>query len=183
MRVRSGLLPVLVALAVVVPACSSDGSPGSSPVDGGRSTLVDAATGTTGGEDASVLDPGDAATSTSAYHAAVIADGPVAYWRFEEKAGTIAKDEVGNAHPGLYFGGTTLGGAGIEAGGSAVKLDGTSGCIGVGPYFRFAGRVTFSVEGWVNASSYGASGTRVVSTEGFPTGIRSGWNLSATWRA
>lgn len=118
-------------------------------------------------------------TPSDPYRAAVLADGPVAYWRFEERAGTQAADEVGNAHPGRYFGGVTLGAEGVR--GAAVRLDGTSGCVAVGEVFRFAGRVPFSVEGWVRLTEYGREGTRIASTEGFPTGVRSGWNLSASY--
>jgi Concanavalin A-like lectin/glucanases superfamily len=173
---------LVAALLGAIPACSDEASstPGSSNGGGGAGDGGNGAGGAAGGPGGA--GSGGAASGTpSIYRAAVMADGPVAYWRFGERDGATAKDEVGNAHPGTYFGTTTLGVPGIEAADTAVKLDGTSGCIGVGEFFRFAGQVPFSVEGWVNISTYGAMGTRVVSTEGYPTGIRSGWNLSASY--
>lgn len=116
-----------------------------------------------------------------AYAAAVRAADPVAYWRFDEVDGTEAANAVSGAPAGAYFGGFTLGAEGVVAGNTAVALDGTTGCIGVGDHFRFAGRVEFSVEAWVKLTKHGENGTRLVSTEGFPTGIRSGWNLSANY--
>lgn len=124
---------------------------------------------------------GGATGAADAYRAIVLADGPVAYWRFEESAGATARDEVGDAHHGTYLGGASLGAPGILAGSSAVLLDGASGCVSVGEVFRFAGRVPFSVEAWVKVSEYGDEGSRIVSTEGYPTGVRSGWNLSASY--
>ncbi len=124
--------------------------------------------------------PSGSGDEGGAYRAAVLGDDPVAYWRFEESSGTAAKDEIDNAHPGTYFGSFTLGADGVGSS-RAVGLDGTSACIAVGEYFRFSGSVPFSVEGWVKVTGYGAMGTRLVSTEGFPTGIRSGWNLSASY--
>lgn len=117
------------------------------------------------------------------YRNAVMADGPVGYWRLGESSGTTAKDEIGNAHPGTYYGGYEQKVPGITAEDTATRFDGTTGCISVGQFFRFPGRVPYSAEGWVKITSYGAEGTRIVSTEGFPTGIRSGWNLSASYGA
>ena len=165
--------------AVFVIACGSgdDTNGGASGSDGGAATTSDA--GSTNGLDAGTTTLGDGAV-VSAYSNAVYADSPVAYWRFEETSGTTLKDEVGNAHPGTSFGGVTLGVDGV-GGTKAAGLDGTSGCIAIGDDFRFSGRVPFSAEGWVKVTSYGDEGTRILSTEGFPTGVRSGWNLSASY--
>ncbi|RYZ65113.1 MAG: LamG domain-containing protein, partial [Proteobacteria bacterium] len=95
--------------------------------------------------------------------------------------GMPARDEIGDTHPGTFYGSVEHGVAGIVPENGAARFDGTTGCIGVGEYFRFPGRAAFSVEGWVNLSEYGSEGTRMVSTEGYPTGIRSGWNLSASY--
>lgn len=173
------LAPLLLAIAA---GCSDDPAPAASGAkDGGTTTQQPDGSVS---QVPSVPNPDGGppiTTTTSAYRTAILADSPVAYWRFEEADGTVAKDEIANAHPGTYFGTTQHGAPGISANEKAVKLDGKSGCIGVGEFFRFAGRVAFSVEGWVNISTYGKDGTRVVSTEGFPTGIRSGWSLSASY--
>jgi hypothetical protein len=139
-----------------------------------------------GDDDASATPRADAGPrpdggDEAVYANVVLEDDPVGYWRFGESGGTTAIDEVGQAHPGTYHGGFTLGVAGIAGSDGALGLDGASGCVVIGDAFRFAGRVPFSVEAWVKLEAYGEGGTRLVSSEGFPTGIRSGWSLSASY--
>lgn len=61
------------------------------------------------------------------YRNAVMALGPVGYWRLGEAAGTVAKDETG-ANDGTYVNTPTLGVAGFLAGdpNTAVTLNGTT---------------------------------------------------------
>lgn len=181
------LSPVCLAFTILSLACSANDPAGTSndPAasgDGGAASGSGSSSGSSSGGGSGGSSSGDAAApADDAYRQTVMADAPVAYWRLGDAEGAPAKDEVGDAHPGAYYGNVEHEVAGIIAGNGAARFDGSTGCIGVGEYFRFPGRVAFSVEGWVNLTEYGAEGTRMVSTEGFPTGIRSGWNLSASY--
>lgn len=170
-------LKLLIWSAASLFACSSDETGASS----GAGSSGSSGDGSSGGTSGTSGTSGNTSTGDNPYSQAVLKDAPVAYWRFEEASGTSAKNEVGGAPAGTYFGSFKLAAAGIPGGGKAVELDGKTACIGVGQYFRFPGRVAFSAEGWVKITTYGNEGTRILSTEGFPTGIRSGWNLSASY--
>jgi hypothetical protein len=89
--------------------------------------------------------------SAGAYAAAVLADGPVAYYRFEDSSDSnFAKDEVG-AHPAnVTAKGATFGGDGVA--GHAVTFDGNA-ALDVGDVFDFAGKQPFSLELWVKATT------------------------------
>jgi hypothetical protein len=65
------------------------------------------------------------------YEAAILAGGPVAYWRLDEASGTIAHDNWGG-YDGTYNGGVTLGVPGSLTGDSdtAAEFNGTSGYVG-----------------------------------------------------
>lgn len=58
------------------------------------------------------------------YQATVLADAPVAYYRFEEVAGTSALDSSGNGNTGTYNNGPLLAQAGLPQLGLAVAFDG-----------------------------------------------------------
>jgi hypothetical protein len=58
------------------------------------------------------------------YPATVLADAPVAYYRFEEVAGTTAVDSSGNANTGTYTNGPLLAQTGLPQLGLAVSFDG-----------------------------------------------------------
>jgi len=64
------------------------------------------------------------AVATAQYPATVLADAPVAYYRFEEAAGTTALDSSGNGHPGTYTSGPLLAQTGLPQLGLAVSFDG-----------------------------------------------------------
>lgn len=83
------------------------------------------------------------------YAQLVIADGPVAYWRFEESGGTVAVDEMGN-YPGTFTG-TVAHGSGI-AGSRGAVFDGTTTRVIVGDVFAFAGTAPYTLEVWANPS-------------------------------
>ncbi len=95
------------------------------------------------------VDGGDA--GASAYRAAVLADTPLGYWRFDEASGTTAKDEVG-AHDGTYSGTLSLGAPGAILGESSTALTLTDGQVSMGDAFGFVGRAPFSVEAWIKPS-------------------------------
>ena len=96
-----------------------------------------------------VPEPDAAATDTDAeaplppYAAAVLADRPVAYWRFEETAGDVAFDAMGR-HPATRTGGPVGRGPGAVAG-TAARFEG--GCLDAGSVPGLGGAV--SIEAWV----------------------------------
>jgi hypothetical protein len=104
--------------------------------------------------DADVLADADADADGSvdrsaAYRAAVTADMPLAYWRFEETSGIVAKDETGQ-HDGTYVLGPTLAVDGIIPGTRAMALPtGKNAHVVVpGSVFRFADNAAFTIELW-----------------------------------
>ncbi len=60
-------------------------------------------------------------TPASVYRQAVLADGPVSYWRLGEASGTVAADVQG-LHAGTYVGSPTLGAAGKVSGDAAATF-------------------------------------------------------------
>jgi Concanavalin A-like lectin/glucanases superfamily len=103
--------------------------------------------------DAPVDAPPDVASDappTSVYRAAVLQDTPVAYWRLDEKTGSVAHDETGHGYSGAYSASCVLGATGALAGDpdTALQLDGTGCVVDVGDLFDFAGQAPFSLEMW-----------------------------------
>jgi hypothetical protein len=103
------------------------------------------------GVDASSRDGfGDGSANT--YTDAVLTDGPIAYYRFDETSGTVAHDASGNGNDANIGVGVTWGQQGAIAGDSNTAIhvaDGSAG-VDVGPRFDFTGTSPFSIEGWVN---------------------------------
>lgn len=114
------------------------------------------------------------------YEDAVRESSPVAWWRFDDLQGTVARDSAPPAQNGRYVGQV---GRGVEGPltnriDTAVSFDGFSSVI-LGDRFDFAGRAPFSVEAWVKPRLPQPSPfTRIVSKESFsPGGKRNGWAL------
>ena len=134
-------------------------------MDAGR----DAGSGTDGGSDAGPP-PVDAGPMLDPYPAAVLADGPVAYWRLDEPAGSAtARDASGNEHDGTYLGGITLGATGIDGGGAAA-FDGTSGRVVFGDVLDFADNVPFTLEVWLDPETLDNTYRRIIDKNGYPSG-------------
>ena len=85
------------------------------------------------------------------YAAEVLADDPVAYWRFEETSGSVAADETGD-HPGSYDDGVTLGvpGALTSEIGHGASFDGVDDHVEV-PWAAVLNPATFTVEAWARS--------------------------------
>jgi hypothetical protein len=114
------------------------------------------------------------AVNVTGYPATVLADGPVAYWRLDETAGTTAVDATGHGHDGTYTGAPALHQpTGVTGGGTAVTFDGTTDQWVSVPWSSALNTAQFTVEAWVKAT--GGSGWRTVAasysyaskTEGF----------------
>jgi hypothetical protein len=141
--------PVLSVAPLALCACSLISLDGldSQVALGARDAGTDAG-GADGGSETSLPPP-------TPYAQTVLADSPLAYWRFDEASGTTARDFSGNGHDATYMGGVQLGGPGAIAGESdgAAIFDGSSGYVDAGDLFAFAGSQAFSVEAWVRSVS------------------------------
>ena len=135
---------LLAVAAAALPACSLVS------LDGLSGGLAGDAS-TAGGADSE-------AGAIPGYAGQVLADAPVAYWRFDETAGTTAVDSSGHGNDATYQGGITLGVAGAIAGDgdTAAAFDGVTGFVTAGKRFAFVGQAPFSVEAWVVAQSQAA---------------------------
>ena len=149
MRARTAILGS--GLACALAACSL------------TTSLSGLSTGEPTAEAGSTLDAGDATVATgdaapkvdatteagsSAYRATVLADSPLAYFRFDD-TGTVAKDETG-AHDGTYNGVVThVAGAIAAEPSSAAVFDGAS-YVDVGDILPFLGAAPFTLEAWAS---------------------------------
>ncbi len=121
-------------------------SPGTYPV-----TL----TGTTSsGTTASSTGTVTVSAASASYSSAVLADGPVGYWRLGETSGTSVADTTGSP-PGSLVGGVTEGVAGVAGdGNTAFGFNGTNGYVTIGDRanldFTSQG---FAVEAWVKPNT------------------------------
>lgn len=109
--------------------------------------------------DTIVLDRGGSSGGTTPYSSAVVADGPVGYWRLGEASGTTAADVTG-AHPGTYFNAPQLGVTGLLTGetNSAVRLDGLNDYVRVANTSALSPTATVSVEAWIKPEAIPAAG-------------------------
>ena len=104
-----------------------------------------------------------AATGAAAgYREAVLADGPFAYWRLDESAGTEARDSSGNMNDGLYENSPGRGVAGATVdGNTAVSFDGADDVVRVPvsgrPIATFGAQMEdFTVEAWYRSRGTGS---------------------------
>ena len=97
----------------------------------------------------------DADQSVSKYSRAVLADGPVGYWKLDEVSGTTAADAVGETHL-TYGGGYTLNQTALCGERRAVDFDGTAstGASNLTPDSSLLILGDCTVEAWVNFGSF-----------------------------
>jgi hypothetical protein len=182
----AALVSALLASALV--ACSLltslDDLSGGAPDDAGRAESANVPEGggeaTTSDDATSTADaPDDAATRSEIYASAVRSDAPRGYWRLEESAGALAKEETGR-YGGTYLASPALGQPGV-AGSLAIKLlKGSQARMSApGADFRFPGNVPYSVELWVKPGvirDYALIGGDEISPN---ANGRAGWSLVA----
>lgn len=86
---------------------------------------------------------------SQAYADAVLAAGPVNYWRLGDPHGATATDEISAGGNGSYRDGVTLGqvGAFLDGDDASVTLDGAAGAVEV-PAENLEGAASLSVEMW-----------------------------------
>lgn len=89
------------------------------------------------------------APAANSYEAAIVADGPEAWWRLDEPAGSTTMFDAMGRHDGTYIGsGITLGSPGAIAGGNtAASFDGTDG-YGDVLYSSDLNSAEFTIEAW-----------------------------------
>lgn len=93
------------------------------------------------------------------YPELVMSHEPIAYWRFDDVAGSnTAINEVANAPEGTVNGGATFGVNGLITDGTAMAVDGMGDFVEVeGAPFYFEQASSFTVEAWVNATPLGVN--------------------------
>lgn len=111
--------------------------------------------------------------AVAAYQDVVLADHPVAYYRFEETSGTTANDSSGNSNNGTYMNGVVLGQPSAPLLGKAGTFD------GIAAYVSTLRTVStdFTLELWINTTAssltgsfaYEGSGLLWSDVEGQPT--------------
>jgi hypothetical protein len=111
------------------------------------------------------------------YAATVLADGPIAYWRFDETSGSKVLDASGHGRDGTCFG-VALGATGAVGGNAAAGFDGSSSYCTFGDIFDFEGTQPFSVEAWISASPAIPNFSRVLSKETYAAQNNDGWDLT-----
>lgn len=172
-RVAVGVAASL-AVVCVAPACWLTSS-FDALVDGGT-TAVDAAfeAPADGRSDAGI--PTDAGCLANDYVSSVLADRPLAYWRLDEDAGTIARDLTGD-YDGTYHAGVTLGVPGILPGDTAASFDGDGGYADFGANLAFFYEAPFSVEAWIRPARLDGEYRGVLSNESTSITQRFGYLL------
>jgi hypothetical protein len=120
MRLALGLATLATAGCSLL--TSLDGLGGSADAGDAAAEATADDSGPEGSADAAA----DADAATNPYAAAVLADNPVAYYRFEETSGTVAHDSSGHGLDATYGANVTLGVAGLAGGGFAAQFDGTT---------------------------------------------------------
>jgi hypothetical protein len=107
-----------------------------------------------GGAMAMGMMSGQAGAAVTAYRNAVLGDGAIAYYEFEEAAGSVANDSAGADNNGAFLGGTVLNQTGGPVGlGRSVSFNGTDARVRIpdSPIFDL-GTGAFSVELWYRAN-------------------------------
>ncbi|MBI4091502.1 LamG domain-containing protein, partial [candidate division WWE3 bacterium] len=98
------------------------------------------------------------------------APGPVGYWNFEEKTGTVANDTSGNGYNSSSFTGNTAWASGKY--GAGLSFDGTDDVVRIveGTYTNLGVGVTvdsYTVEAWIKTNTnYSANATVVAKDDG-----------------
>jgi hypothetical protein len=125
-----------------------DAPPSDAPVSRDGTRPADAVAGKDATSDAGSL-----------YRAAVLASGPLAYWRMGEAPMAMsAFDETGHGHTGTYAA-CTLGqpGAIQDDPNTAAGFNGLTSYVDVGNAFGFPDNQTFTVEAWIKPTLYDTS--------------------------
>jgi hypothetical protein len=154
---RNGYTVVLMIVGACPSACSlftdlrgfsepSHGDAAPTSNDSGDAGVEDSSPSTTDGEsDAPVTLPQDP------YAKAVLADGPIAYFRLDDTSGSICRNEVANGAITCVFSdtGLTWNAPGFGGTSRGVHFDAMSGRIVVNGAMTFKGKEPYAIEMWV----------------------------------
>jgi hypothetical protein len=151
--------------------------------DSGALASGDAGPSTSVASDASSPGDGEAAARppppVGSYPSEVLADKPLAYYRFGEASGDVARDRA-ERMPGGRYTGVTLGVPGAIAGDTdtAVRLDGMSAWVSLADAFDFAGKVPFTIELWARPQLVDELHRGLFTKEVAGGGVRQGYLLT-----
>jgi Concanavalin A-like lectin/glucanases superfamily/IPTL-CTERM motif len=98
----------------------------------------------------------------AAYQDEVLADNPVAYYRFEETSGTTADDTTANANSGTYTNGVLLDQASAAKLGRAARFDGIDDFVNTPRGIA----TSFTLEMWINTTAASLTGTQAYEGNG-----------------
>jgi len=102
-----------------------------------------------------------AGLASAAYQDEVLADGPVAYYRFEETSGTTAKDTA-NSNDGTYTNGVLINQASAPNLGRAARFDGIDDFVSTPRTVS----TDFTLELWINTTAGSLTGTNAYEGNG-----------------
>ena len=130
-------------------------------------TTVGASTGTTSSVAASSggAGVGGADSGPPTYPEIILADAPLAYWRFGEAHGQTIADAVGQHSGAASRSGLTYGVPGIVEGDTAIAFDGDQGRILVADAWDFEGQSPYSFEVWIKLTPNDSSFSRILAKE------------------
>lgn len=157
---------LLVAMGVVTSACSILGN-----VD---DLAKNAGNPPPGVDGSSVNGSSGDASEIAGYASVVVADRPIAYFRFEDGPGTTARDEMGGAPATLVS--TRATSSGVRGSG-AVELDG-SGYVDLGQRFAITGTAPITFELWFTPDKVDSGWRRILSAESGLDATRQGWTVA-----
>ena len=98
----------------------------------------------------------------AAYQDEVLADNPVAYYRFEETSGTTAFDTTANSNDGTYTNGVLINQSGAASLGKAARFDGVNDCVSTPRTVS----TSFTLELWINTTASSLTGTQAYEGNG-----------------
>jgi hypothetical protein len=108
---------------------------------------------------------------------AVLADNPIAYWRFGEAAGAGTAADAAIGHDGTYLPGVTAGQAGIGGGDTGALFDGISGSVTV-PNDPELGPNLITMEALVRWEGPNAFQQRILEKSFFAGGEQASYGMS-----
>jgi hypothetical protein len=130
---------------------------------------------TDGGTASDVGPPGDGGDSEgpSAYEAAVLADNPALYYRFDEPSGTLCKDRSGNGNDGELVGAFTRGDPSGVGEPADFSVHMTGGQLPIDKRFDYSFDASFAIEFWIKLDRYDRLGgnLRVVPPTNYLLGL------------
>jgi hypothetical protein len=100
--------------------------------------------------------------ASPAYQDQVLADNPVAYYRFEETSGTTAKDTTANSNDGTYTNGVLINQPGATDLGRAARFDGIDDFVSTPRTVS----TSFTLELWINTTASSLAGTQAYEGNG-----------------